>query len=99
MINQSKIISINAKKIFCKPKNKYDHNAFKANWTLKNNNPFFTNSLLVSNWFQTLPAAIPIKMKSSVQTGAKTQFGGLKIGFTIVGYQVFILDCVVMLDK
>jgi hypothetical protein len=54
---------------------------------------------LDSSLFQTKPAAIPIRMKSIVQTGAKTQFGGLKIGFSIVGYQVFMLDCVVMLDK
>jgi hypothetical protein len=38
-------------------------------------------------------------MKSIVQTGAKTQFGGLKLGFLISGYQVEMLDCVTLLDK
>lgn len=31
---------------------------------------------------------MPIKTKSVVQTGAKSQFGGLKKGFANVGYQV-----------
>jgi hypothetical protein len=66
---------------------------------VKNNKPFLTNSLLVSNLFQTIPAEIPIRMKSIVQTGAKTQLGGLKLGFLISGYQVVMLDCVTLLDK
>ena len=36
--------------------------------------------------FHTIPAAIPIRIKSIVQTGAKTQLGGLKLGFLISGY-------------
>jgi hypothetical protein len=34
-----------------------------------------------------------------VQTGAKTQLGGLKLGFLISGYQVVMLDWVTLLDK
>jgi hypothetical protein len=34
-----------------------------------------------------------------VQTGAKTQFGGLKEGFTNVGYQVVMLSLVTIPDK
>jgi hypothetical protein len=33
------------------------------------------------------------------QTGAKIQLGGLKLGFTKVGNQVFILDCVAIPEK
>ena len=34
-----------------------------------------------------------------VQTGAKTQLGGLKTGFTSVGYQVVIEDYVIFPEK
>jgi hypothetical protein len=36
------------------------------------------------------PAATPIITYNEVQTGAKIQLGGLKLGFTKVGYQVVI---------
>lgn len=48
---------------------------------------------------QTKPAAIPIIIYSNVQTGANTQDGGLKKGFTNVGYQSFTELCVAKLDK
>jgi hypothetical protein len=34
-----------------------------------------------------------------VQTGPNTQLGGLKIGFSSVGYQFAMLDLVGILDK
>ena len=33
---------------------------------------------------------MPIKKKSVVQTGAKSQLGGLKLGFSMLSYQVGI---------
>jgi len=48
---------------------------------------------------QTKPAAIPIIIYNNVQTGANTQDGGLKKGFTNVGYQSFTELCVAKLDK
>ena len=65
----------------------------------KKNKPFFTNSLFLSYLSQINPAEIPIKIKSNVQTGAKTHFGGLNEGFIMVGYQVLIPDCVTNDDK
>jgi hypothetical protein len=61
--------------------------------------PFFTNGNFAAIWFQINPLEIPIKTKSRVQTGAKTQLGGLKLGFIIMGYHVSILACVTLLDK
>lgn len=43
---------------------------------------------------QTKAAAIPIKVKSVVQTGAKSQFGGLKEGLFTLAYQVSIEEAV-----
>ena len=45
------------------------------------------------------PPATPIIMKRIVQTGANSQFGGLKMGLTNVGYQVSMLFCVTVPDK
>lgn len=36
---------------------------------------------------QTKYSAIPIRLKSNVQTGPKTQLGGLKLGFFMFLYQ------------
>lgn len=92
-MTKSKItISIEANKTLQSPKNKYDHKAFKTSWTIKNNNPFLTNSFCSVILSQIKPAETPIMIKSNVQTGAKTQFGGLKTGFSKVGYQVAIED-------
>lgn len=54
------MISINASNGFFKPKNKNDHNEFRANCIAKKIKADFTSSLLVSILFQTNPAAIPI---------------------------------------
>jgi hypothetical protein len=43
--------------------------------------------------------ANPIMIYKSVQTGPKTQEGGLKKGLTKVGNQVFTEDCVAKPDK
>lgn len=48
--------------------------------------------------FQTKPAAIPIMMYKVLQTGAKTQLGGLKLGFIKVGNQVNTLERVTIPD-
>jgi hypothetical protein len=55
--------------------------------------------VFVSNLSQTKPAETPININKIVQTGAKTQFGGLKIGFFKVGYQVLIDVCVTILER
>ena len=66
---------------------------------MKNCKATFTSFCLFSISFQIHPAAIPIKVYNMVQTGAKTQLGGLKTGFTSVGYQVVIEDCVIFPEK
>ena len=48
---------------------------------------------------QTIPAAIPISMYSSVQTGPKIQFGGLKLGLFRDTYQSPTEDWVAKPDK
>lgn len=44
--------------------------------------------------FQIMPAEMPIKRKSVVHAGAKSQFGGTKSGFLISEYQVAIAGVV-----
>ncbi len=46
-----------------------------------------------------MPAAVPIKMYSTVQTGAKTQLGGLKLGLFNRTYQSFTELCVAKLER
>lgn len=46
-----------------------------------------------------MPQATPIMMYKIVHTGANIQFGGLKKGFWMIGYQFSILDRVGILDK
>lgn len=93
------MISIKDNNGFCNPKNKYDQSAFNPNWMTKKEKAFLTSSGLLSISFQIIPPDTPIMINNTVHTGAKTQFGGLKIGFIKVGYQVEILCCVTLLDK
>lgn len=83
------IISTNARSGRCRVKNKIDHNRFKTIWmekkTIASVAPRFCFLL-----DQTKNKAIPIKMKSKVQTGANIQLGGLKLGFSKPAYQLGI---------
>ena len=54
----------------------------------------FLTVLLLMPSCQTRAAAIPIKVKRVVQTGAKSQFGGLKDGLLTVAYQVSMDEAV-----
>ena len=93
------MISIPASIGFFNPKNKKDHNELKANWITKKIRAAFTSSCFDSISFQTKAAAQPIIINSKLQTGAKIQFGGLKLGFISDGYHVSILDLVTIPDK
>ena len=93
------MISIPANMGFFKPKNRNDHKAFKANWMAKKIKALLTAADSCSIRFQTSPAATPIIAYNMLQTGAKTQLGGLKLGFTSVGYQVVIAERVTMPEK
>ena len=89
------IISINAKKGFCIPKNMKDHRAFNTSCSPKIDianliPPFLRPCLEIKN------NDIPIKKYKVVQTGANSQLGGLKVGFSRVAYQVSIEDDVYM---
>ena len=83
----------------CNPKNKKDQSAFNANCIANKIKAFLTTSFLDSIRFQTKPAATPIITYSKLQTGAKTQLGGLKLGFIKVGYHVVIAERVTIPEK
>ena len=91
--NQRTMISIKANKGDLRPKNRIDQNIFKTNCIRNMCKAGFTNFLLIP-LFQIMPALIPIKIKRIVQTGAKSQFGGLKLGLFKVEYQVEIAGVV-----
>ena len=55
----------------------------------KTNNDDFT-FLSLKPFSQTKYREIPIRVKRVIQTGPKTQFGGVKVGFCMVSYQVEI---------
>ena len=65
----------------------------------KKTKAFFTISFSCSIRFHTNPAETPIITYSILQTGAKIQLGGLKLGLTNVGYQVVIADRVTIPEK
>lgn len=98
MIKSSSIISINAINGFFNPKNKNDQSVFKTNWMAKNSNAFLAKGW-VSILSQTSAPATAIQIYKAVQTGPKSQLGGLKLGFSIVVYQVSILFCVTIPAK
>lgn len=71
----------------CKPKKMIDHNALRISWKPK------TKTALRTSWrsrplFHTRNTAIPIRAYSVIQTGPKTQLGGLSAGLERVEYQL-----------
>ena len=76
---QSEIISMNARKGFLKPKNRTGQKMFRMSCRPKIETAAFT-PLFCSPFCHTRKSEIPIMAKSVVQTGAKSQFGGLKKG-------------------
>lgn len=85
IVNHNIIISINASKGDCKPKNKIDHKILKKSWIPKTNTAFFT-LLFCNPLLHIIYREIPIKTNNVVQTGAKIQLGGLKEGFWMPAY-------------
>lgn len=84
--NQSAVISKKAKSGECKPKKRTDQNIFKRSCKAKTKTAIL-NFLSPVPLLQTKNKAIPINKKSKVQTGAKIQSAGLKLGFCNVAYQ------------
>lgn len=80
------IISTKAKKGDLNPKNKKDHNILKASCKIKTIIAILTflslNPILKIKYKE-----IPINKNKIVQTGAKTQFGGVNEGLFIFAYQ------------
>ena len=81
------------------PKKRMDHKAFKPNCIPKIIIADFTTFLSLKLLDQINPKAIPIIIYKTVQTGAKSQLGGLKNGLFTVRNQVFTEDCVAKPDK
>jgi hypothetical protein len=67
------------------PKNRYDHRALSAN--CKTNSIIDAYDPVTPRLRQTNQAATAIDMYRKVQTGAKSQFGGVQAGFLIWEYQ------------
>ncbi len=86
MLTHKTMMSIIANPGFFSPKNIIDQTAFKISWIQKTVGTFF--------FLQTKYKDIPIKIYKTVQTGAKIQFGGEKIGLFKVEYQVGIEEVV-----
>ncbi len=80
MLIQRRIIITNPKLGFFSPKKTIDQSTFRTSWA--------QNQFKLIFLPQTRYKEIPINMYRIVQTGPKTQEGGLKKGFTRVGYQV-----------
>jgi hypothetical protein len=78
-------ISMNAMSGFFNPKNNTDHKKLSISCV-----PNIINAIFVpfNPEFQIRYIEIPIKIYSAVQTGAKSQFGGLKLGLFNPEYQV-----------
>src|SRR5680860_1694243 len=72
-----------------------DQRAFRVNWLKKIFKASITLGLSVP-CFQIKKAAIPMSINKLVQTGAKTQLGGLSAGLDKVAYQVGIAAVVKM---
>lgn len=70
-----------------RPKNIIDQRILKKSWIKKIFSPFLS-------FFHTRNMAIPINKNKAVQTGANSQFGGLKDGLIKVGYQVLTAGAV-----
>jgi hypothetical protein len=81
-----------------RPKNKKDQTAFKTSCTPNTVSAGLMVSLFLnfalSYSIQTIYKEIAINTYNAVQTGPKTQFGGAKLGFVRVAYQVEIAGIV-----
>src|SRR5690349_1725127 len=82
-----RIISAKAPPGFLRPKKIADHRRFRMSCRAKIPRAILT-SWRCQLFCHTRKAAIPIKAKSVVQTGAKSQLGGATFGFTRLAYQV-----------
>lgn len=87
--SQRAIISTKAAPGLCRPKKRIDQREFRTSWMIKITKAPLT-PLLFNPLRQTKKAATPIKVKSVIQIGAKTQFGGANWGLTKLAYQVGI---------
>ncbi len=79
----------------CSPKNTKDHSVFSASCTPKNIKAVCFDFLYFA--VHTRYRLMPISTYSSVHTGPKSQFGGLKNGFASSAYQVGIFAIVARL--
>ncbi len=84
---QRTIISIKASKGDFKPKKKADQRMLRMNCAANISKAVLTWGL-AKPCFHTRNKAMPIRMNKAVHTGANTQFGGLKEGFSILAYQL-----------
>ena len=88
-----KIISIKASPILCRPKKIPDQATLAANWPKYNWTAFFLVFFLLRP-DQMIYRATAIKKNKVVQTGAKSQSGGVKPVLLILAYQPWILGLV-----
>jgi len=78
---------MNANKGDCRPKNNEDQIMLRNNCMLKIDNAILTPFFFIP-CFQIINNEKPINKYNKVQTGPKTQFGGLKLGLIKVVYHV-----------
>jgi hypothetical protein len=71
------------------PKNAADHDILSISWTIKMMNAILT-CVLPRPLRQMRNNAIPMSANNAIQTGAKSQLGGVNDGFLMVAYQVGI---------
>jgi len=86
---QRKTISIKPSKGDLNPKKRNDQTTFSISCKPNKDKEFLT-CLFFNPLFQTKYKEIPIRVKSINQTGAKSQLGGVKLGFCNVVYHVWI---------
>jgi hypothetical protein len=91
--NQRIIITTNPKSGDFNVKKTSDQSMLNINCTMKSISAVLTSGVL-NPCRQIRYAAMPINTKSTVQTGANTQFGGANDGFFKAAYQVGILALV-----
>src|SRR4030042_1816445 len=80
-------ITINPYKGDSRPKKITDHKVFSISW-IRNTIIAILTCRFSNPLHHTRNAAMPISIYRTVHTGANTQFGGLKAGFSSVAYQV-----------
>jgi len=87
------IININPARGDLRPKKATDQNTLRVSW-IANTIRALLDCEFLNPLRQTKNAATPMRAKSVIQTGAKTQLGGVKTGFLRVVYQVEIAGAV-----